>query len=156
MATLTQAERPKVDHIEAVAAAARCVAVLMSRFGATRVIPFGSVLAPAVWHEDSDLDLAVEGIDPAQFFAAWRALRQVVPSDQLMEAVRTYATKLAKGPRVAMELAKRLVYEGLETNNLFKELRSAEHAMVIARTTEDAIEGPRAWAEKRPPQFKGR
>jgi len=39
-----------------------------------------------------------------------------------------------------------LVYEGLETNNLFKELRSAEHAMLIARATEDAREGPRAWA----------
>ena len=81
---------------------------------------------------------------------------QVVPHDQLIDTVLTYAKKLAKGPQVAIELAKRLVYEGLETNNLFKELRSAEHAMLIARTTEDAIEGPRAWAEKRPPQFKGR
>jgi enoyl-CoA hydratase/carnithine racemase len=81
---------------------------------------------------------------------------QVVPPDQLMDTVMAYARKLAKGPQVAMELAKRLVYEGLETNNLFKELRSAEHAMTIARATEDAKEGPRAWAEKRPPQFKGK
>ena len=79
-----------------------------------------------------------------------------MPPDQLMGAVMTYAKKLAKGPQVAIELAKRLVYEGLETNNLFKELRSAEHAMLIARATEDAIEGPRAWAERRPPDFQGR
>ena len=51
---------------------------------------------------------------------------QVVPPDQLMDTVMIYAKKLAKGPQVAIELAKRLVYEGLETNNLFKELRSAE------------------------------
>jgi 2-(1,2-epoxy-1,2-dihydrophenyl)acetyl-CoA isomerase len=83
-------------------------------------------------------------------------VNQVVPPEQFMATVTTYARKLAKGPQVAIELAKRLVYEGLETNNLFKELRSAEHAMLIARATEDAREGPRAWAEKRPPQFQGR
>ncbi|HSF33208.1 MAG TPA: enoyl-CoA hydratase-related protein [Candidatus Tectomicrobia bacterium] len=81
---------------------------------------------------------------------------QVVPPEHLLDNVMDYAKKLANGPQIAIELAKRLVYEGLETNNLFKELRSAEHAMLIARATEDAVEGPRAWAEKRPPQFRGR
>ncbi|MBI3325441.1 MAG: enoyl-CoA hydratase/isomerase family protein [Nitrospinae bacterium] len=83
-------------------------------------------------------------------------VNQVVPPEQLLDTVLGYAKKLATGPQVAIELAKRLVYEGLETNNLFKELRSAEHAMLIARATEDAKEGPRAWAEKRSPQFQGR
>jgi enoyl-CoA hydratase len=73
-----------------------------------------------------------------------------------MDTVTAYARKLVKGPQVAIELAKRLVYEGLETNHLFKERGSAEHAMFIARATEDAREGPRAWAEKRAPQFQGR
>jgi 1,4-dihydroxy-2-naphthoyl-CoA synthase len=35
-------------------------------------------------------------------------------------------------------------------------LESAGHAMAIVQSTEDAREGPRAFAEKRAPQFKGR
>jgi hypothetical protein len=31
------------------------------------------------WHPGSDLDLAVEGIPPEQFFQAWAALREILP-----------------------------------------------------------------------------
>ena len=36
------------------------------------------------------------------------------------------------------------------------ELDLASQAMYIAQSTEDAVEGPRSFAEKRDPQFKGR
>lgn len=43
--------------------------LLRDRFGASRVVLFGSVLT-ADFHEASDIDLAVWGIAPADYFAA--------------------------------------------------------------------------------------
>jgi predicted nucleotidyltransferase len=63
-----------------VALAERCAEVLQTRFGAQRVIPFGSVMGQGPWHAGSDLDLAVEGLAPEQFFRAWTALRELLPA----------------------------------------------------------------------------
>jgi enoyl-CoA hydratase/carnithine racemase len=79
----------------------------------------------------------------------------VVPSAELMEHTREYALKLAKGPAVAMQLSKRLVYRSLHVG-VDAALDLAQQAMYIAQGTEDAREGPRAFAEKREPEFKGR
>ena len=62
---------------------------------------------------------------------------------------------LAKGPAVSIQLAKRLVYRSANTD-LDAALDLATQAMFIAQGTEDAIEGPRAFSEKREPEFKGR
>jgi predicted nucleotidyltransferase len=52
------------------ATAARLAAILRSEFGAQRVWIFGSVVRP--WfHEESDLDLAAEGISPSRRADAW-------------------------------------------------------------------------------------
>ena len=51
-------------------------------------------------------------------------------------------------------MIKRLAYRSAETG-LHESLEMADHAMVIARSTEDAKEGPRAFAEKREPNFQG-
>ncbi|MCH8850449.1 MAG: hypothetical protein IIC89_06465, partial [Chloroflexi bacterium] len=56
---------------------------------------------------------------------------------------------------VAIQLAKRLVYRGYNSD-IDEALEAAGHAMAIVQATEDAREGPRAFAEKRAPEFKGR
>ena len=103
---------------------------------------------------------ALELIWTGDFIDAQDALRlgyvtKVVPPDDLMPAVRDFARRLAEGPAVSIQLAKRLVYRGLEAS-LSEALEEASQAMGIVQSTEDAREGPLAYIEKRPPQFKGR
>lgn len=80
---------------------------------------------------------------------------QIVPADDLLDRVRDYALKLANGPAVAIQQAKRLAYRSQHVN-IDSALDLAQQAMFIAQSTEDAVEGPRSFAEKRDPQWKGR
>jgi 2-(1,2-epoxy-1,2-dihydrophenyl)acetyl-CoA isomerase len=107
------------------------------------------------------LSKALELIWTGDFLDAQEALRvgyvsKVVPADDLMAEATAFARKLAEGPAVAMQLAKRLVYRGLEGASWQEALEQANTAMAIAQSTEDAREGPRAFAESRPPKFIGR
>lgn len=79
----------------------------------------------------------------------------VVPHAELVPYTRAFARRLVEGPAVAIQLAKRLVYRGLDVPFL-EGLEQAQAAMAIVQSTEDAIEGPRAFREKRPPRFIGR
>jgi enoyl-CoA hydratase/carnithine racemase len=79
----------------------------------------------------------------------------VVPHDQLIKHTQAFAQRIVQGPAVAIQLAKRLVYRGRDVP-FMEGLEQAQAAMTIAQSTEDAIEGPRAFNEKRPPQFRGR
>ena len=72
-----------------------------------------------------------------------------------MDEARAYALRLADGPPVAIQLAKRLVYRAL--NQTFQEaLETAQAAMTIVQSTEDSKEGPKAFREKRKAVFEGR
>jgi len=79
----------------------------------------------------------------------------VVPQDELEAATKELALRLARGPAVAISLAKRLIYRGLDLD-LPMSIEDHETALRIAKDTEDAKEGPRAFIEKREPIFKGR
>jgi uncharacterized protein len=51
--------------------------VLRARFGATRVVLFGSALCPAAFHERSDVDLAAWGLTGPAYWAALAALEEL-------------------------------------------------------------------------------
>ncbi|RMF27044.1 MAG: nucleotidyltransferase domain-containing protein [Chloroflexi bacterium] len=71
----------------ALAVAEACATLLQERFGARRVILFGSLAGQGPWHEASDIDLAVEGLPPERFFAAYSACRDLLPADMELDLV---------------------------------------------------------------------
>ena len=133
-----------------------------ARFGMTYVrmgiIPGdgGAFYLPRIVGTARALDLIWTGrMMDAQEALGMGYVTAVVPQAELMDYTREYAAKLAKGPAVAMQLAKRLVYRSADVG-LDQALDLASQAMYVAQGTEDAREGPRAFAEKREPEFKGR
>lgn len=54
--------------------AQRAAVLLKERFGARRVVLFGSLARRDLFHHRSDIDLAVEGIRSQDFWQAWSVL----------------------------------------------------------------------------------
>lgn len=82
-------------------------------------------------------------------------VNQVVPLSELMGAARAMAEKITANPPLAARGNKEAVYRGLEMT--FEQGLRFETALSrITRDTEDAKEGPRAFAEKRKPVYHGR
>jgi len=81
-------------------------------------------------------------------------LMAVYEPDELLPRVKEYAKQIARGPATAVQLSKKMVYRS--ANISFDDhLDFAQMAMFVAQSTEDAREGPKAFVEKREPQFKG-
>jgi enoyl-CoA hydratase/carnithine racemase len=102
---------------------------------------------------------ALELIWSGELISAQRALEigyvsAVYEPEDLMPRVREFAARIARGPATAIQLSKKLVYRSLGVT-FDEHLDMAQMAMTIAQSTEDAKEGPRAFMEKREPQFKG-
>jgi predicted nucleotidyltransferase len=72
-----ESSKPTEQNREQVLAAAEaCMRLLRERFGARRVVLFGSLAGQGLWHARSDVDLAVEGLTPAMLFDAYSACRK--------------------------------------------------------------------------------
>ncbi|MDW8325466.1 MAG: nucleotidyltransferase domain-containing protein [Anaerolineales bacterium] len=60
--------------------ARRAAALLKEKFGARRVVLFGSLARePKIFYERSDIDLAVWGLDESLYFRALQRLRELDP-----------------------------------------------------------------------------
>ena len=76
--------RQRLDrHTRAQKAVRTADEVLRKRFDATRVRTFGSVLHPESFHLRSDIDIAVEGIDPLLLIKDWCAISSAAPGFEL-------------------------------------------------------------------------
>ncbi len=79
----------------------------------------------------------------------------VVPHEELESAARELAEKIAKGPLLAIQAAKRAIYEGLRMD-LESNLEYTTAIRQELLKTEDHKEGAKSFVEKRAPVFKGK
>jgi len=73
---------------------------------------------------------------------------------EALPAAMEYAKALAKGPSVAVDLARRFIHKSL-TSTLDEMLDYEAVASTMSAHTRDAEEGTSAFVEKRKPEFKG-
>ncbi|HZA21428.1 MAG TPA: enoyl-CoA hydratase-related protein, partial [Dehalococcoidia bacterium] len=82
-------------------------------------------------------------------------VNKVVPADQLMPEAMTIAGHIVENAPLAVQYFKELAYRGL--NMSIPDISSLTYHMYDQLlTTEDSKEGPRAFAEKRKPNWQGR
>ena len=83
-------------------------------------------------------------------------VNKVVPKAELMSEAEKIAKRIASFGPLAMRAIKELAWRGTFEMNLSEGLRLERMYALINRDTQDASEGPRAWLEKRDPDYKGK
>jgi len=91
----------------------------------------------------------------AETAARWGLINKIVPPARLLEEAFAYARRIAANAPLAVQAAKELAIRS-EDMGLATGLRMEQIANRLLWASEDVREGPAAFVEKRPPQFKGR
>ena len=85
----------------------------------------------------------------------WGLVNRVVEADELLPAALSLAQHIAKNPPLAVQSARELAWKASSLpieHGIRAEMMMGE----IVRKTEDSVEGVRAFAEKRKPNYQGR
>lgn len=119
----------------------------------------GLLRLPAQIPQRLAMELILTG-DPitADQALAWGLINKVVPAGTAVEVALALADRIAQNAPLAVQASKRVAL-GIVDNDRRDEasrwqVNDAEIATIL--TSEDAAEGPRAFAEKRAPQWQGR
>ena len=137
-----------------------CVAAEHARFGITeakvgRGMPWAAPLVRMLPQR-----IVMELLLTGEPLTAARAcelgyVNAVVPAGDLMARARALAATIAANAPLTVKAARELVYLSSEMGRSAG-LRAAYHLFESVYRSEDAQEGPRAFAEKRPPRWSGR
>ncbi|HEX5267549.1 MAG TPA: enoyl-CoA hydratase/isomerase family protein [Acidimicrobiales bacterium] len=125
-----------------------------ARLGSPAMV--GAIRLPQrlAWPDAMDLLLTGDSIDAhraREIGLAWR----VVPPDRLMDEARELAGRLLAGAPLAQRAMKEMAFRTRHMTSP-EAIRFAETMRKVAGQTEDAAEGRRAAAERRPPRWTGR
>ena len=105
-------------------------------------------------HRAKELAFTAQMIDAARAFDIG-FVNAVVPVASLDQVTAELATTIAAGPPIAVSMAKRQ-FDNAGTTSLVQALEVEALAQNVNMGTEDLREALTAWAERRPPEFKGR
>jgi crotonobetainyl-CoA hydratase len=95
---------------------------------------------------------------PAADAAKWGLINQVVPDGTELDAAVAMAERITVNAPLAVQASKRVAYSAVDGTIAAEETKWAQlmrEAIAVVKS-EDAREGPRAFAEKRQPVWKAR
>jgi len=87
--------------------------------------------------------------------AEWGMIHRAVPDDEVLAAAEALASRLARGPTVAIGLAKRCIQGSLELG-LTEAMEKEALALELSSRSKDFREGLAAFKERREPTYRGR
>ena len=83
-------------------------------------------------------------------------VNEVVPEGQALTAAKTWAAQILECSPMSIRASKEAVYRGFDEPVLEKNLRTLYPAQKACYESQDFIEGPKAFAEKRKPVWQNR
>jgi enoyl-CoA hydratase/carnithine racemase len=116
----------------------------------------GTYLLPRIVGLSKACELVFSGdIIDAEEMLRIGLVSKVVPDAELMPAAREMAKRLTRGAPLAVQMAKQLMYTGLE-RTMEAHQEATRYCFQLSCRTEDFQEGIRSFFEKREPCWRGK